>query len=96
MIKNKLLLFSLLLTFSLHAAITKEDFLAMADEKKWDLYVGHNACYQRIFRNKDAAIIALEDKANWWRNIAIGTSCYAVGALLISGAIISRKVFARE
>lgn len=74
--KNKFLL-TILIFFPLicRAAITKEQFLALDEEKKWDLYVGHNACYQRIFKSKNEEIARLEElyaSSQKWQNLAVG------------------------
>lgn len=75
--KNKLLLLILLLQFTAQA-ITIEQFKALSEDRKWDLYCDHNAYYRRIFKNKEYAIAKLEQQADWWQTVAISSICLAL------------------
>lgn len=84
--KNKLIVLFIVFPFISQAAITKEQFMALADDKKWDLYVGHNACYKRIFKAKDDALIAHESAKDWWQTMAVFSTCVAISTTMLGVA----------
>lgn len=75
--KNKLLLLILILQFTVQA-ITIEQFKALSEDRKWDLYCDHNAYYRRIFKNKEYAIAKLQQQVDWWQTVAIFSTCTAI------------------
>lgn len=90
--KNKVL-FAALIFFPLicRATITKEQFMALDEEKKWDLYVGHNACYQRIFKSKNEEIARLEElyaSSQKWQNFAVGTFFISAAGIIVAAGTV--------
>jgi hypothetical protein len=90
--KNKFILLVLILP-CLAQAITKEEFLALSEDNKWEFFCQHNASYQRKFQVKDTAIAEHEEWASWWKGTALAAGCLAAGSLLVTASIIGRKVF---
>lgn len=87
MVKNKILILIFCLPLVTQAAITKEHFMGLSDDKKWDLYVGHNACYQRIFKSKNEEIARLDElvaTSQKWQNVAIGSLFISAAAIIIA------------
>lgn len=83
MAKNKYFLVLFLIPLCINAVITVEQFKALSDDKKWNVYCEHIDNYRRIFKVKDGTILKLETKAEWWQDIAIGSMCVAIGATLL-------------
>lgn len=89
--KNKLLILLILFPMISQAAITEEQFMALTDDKKWEVYSEHISNYRRIFKNKDEEINRLEDldaTGQKWQNLAIGSLFISAASILIAAGTV--------